>query len=392
MKEILQRAQANKDTLVADRRALHVIPEIGHDLPQTRAYVKKRLTEMGYEPKDIGNGGITALVGRQKEGDKVILLRADMDALPLAEESGLPFAATNGNCHACGHDIHTTMLLGAAALLKEMEGELQGTVKLMFQPAEEVLTGAKDLVDAGALENPKVHAAFGIHTGPHIPLGTFGSNTSYSHASSDTFEINIQGKGAHGAMPHNGVDPINVACHIHTGLQTILAREANAQDTLVVTVGKLHAGQAMNIIPDTATMLGTIRAYSVAARDLAVRRLKEIAENTAKAFGATATAEILGSIPSLQQNAEMVELMRDLLKNSGVEDPKFVEHKTMGSEDFAFFSNEVPSAFLSLGCANKDETKRFAFHNPHIIFDEDCLPIGAAIHTAMAKTWLAQNK
>lgn len=391
MKELLQRAQAMQATLVADRRHLHGIPEIGHDLPQTRAYVKKRLAELGLESQDLGNGGIVALLGRQKEGDKVFLLRADMDALPLAEESGLPFAATNGNCHACGHDIHTAMLLGGAALLKQMEGELQGTVKLMFQPAEETLTGAKNMVEAGVLENPTVHAAFGIHTGPHIPVGTFGSNTSYSHASSDTFEISIQGKGAHGAMPHNGIDPINVACHIHTGLQTILAREANAQDTLVVTVGKLHAGQAMNIIPDTAAMLGTIRAYSSGARDLAVRRLKEISEHTARAFGATATAEILGSVPSLQQNAGIVELMLGLLRDSGIENPGFVEHKTMGSEDFSFISNEVPSAFLSLGCAAEDESKRVAIHNPRIVFNEDCMPIGAAIHAAMAKNWLVRT-
>lgn len=389
MKNILKLAQAMMDTLVADRRHLHGIPEIGHNLPQTTAYVKRRLTEMGYEPKDLGDSGIVALVGGKKDGDKVMLLRADMDALPLKEESDLPFAATNGNCHACGHDIHTAMLLGAAKLLKDMENELEGSVKLMFQPAEETLTGAKNMVAAGVLENPKVNAAFGIHTGPHIPLGTFGSNTSYSHASSDSFDINIQGKGAHGAMPHNGVDPINVAVHIHLSLQEILAREVNAQDTLVVSVGQLVAGQAMNIIPDTAVMKGIIRAYSASTRDLAVRRVQEIAEYTGKAFNATAKAEIGNSIPSLRQDAGMVELMLSLLQSTGLENSKFIEHKTMGSEDFAFISSAVPAALLSLGCAAKDESKRFTLHNPRIIFDEDCMPIGAAIHTAMAKYWLA---
>lgn len=389
MKDILHRAQAMMDTLIADRRHLHGIPEIGHDLPQTTAYVKQRLTEMGYEPKDLGDSGIITLVGGKQGADKTMLLRADMDALPIEEESGLPYAATNGNCHACGHDIHTAMLLGAAKLLKDMEDELEGMVKILFQPAEETFTGAKNMVDAGVLENPKVNAAFGIHTGAHIPLGTFGSNSSYSHASSDSFVINIQGKGAHGAMPHNGVDPINVAAHIHLSLQEILAREVNAQDTLVISVGQLVAGQAMNIIPDTAMMRGTIRAYSAAVRDLAVRRMREIAEHTSKAFNATAKVDIVNSIPSLCQNADMVELMLDLLRSSGLENMQFVEHKTMGSEDFAFYSNTVPSAFLCLGCAAKDEKNRVALHNPRILFDEDSLPIGAAIHAAMAKYWLA---
>lgn len=389
MKGLLKTAQAMGETLVADRRYLHGIPEVGHELPQTTAYVKKRLAEMGYDPKDVGNSGIVALVGGKKGGDRVMLLRADMDALPLKEESGLPFASVNGNCHACGHDIHTAMLLGAAQLLKDMEDDLPGTVKLMFQPAEETFTGARSMLEAGVLENPKVGAAFGIHTGPHLPLGTFGSNPACSHASTDLFDITIQGKGAHGAMPHNGVDPINVAAHIHIALQELLAREVNAQDTLVVSVGQLIAGQAANIIPDTAMMKGTIRAYTPAVRNLAVRRVQEIAEYTSKAFNATARVDISGGIPPLSQNAAMVALLLDLLQSSGLENPGFVEHKTMGSEDFSFIASAVPAAFLCLGCAPTDESKRFALHNPRIVFNEDCLPIGAAIHTAMAKYWLA---
>lgn len=392
MKEFLQRANIMKDSLVKDRRYLHGIPEIGHDLPQTTAYVKQRLTEMGYKPQDLGHGGIVALAGRKKAGDKVILLRADMDALPMMEESGLPFASTSGRCHACGHDIHTTMLLGAAAMLKDVEDQLEGTVKLMFQPAEETLTGAKDLLDAGVLDNPKVDAAFGMHVAAEQPVGVFGYNTTYQYASSDAFQITIQGKGAHGAMPHNGVDPINVAAHIHIALQEIIAREVNAYDTLVITVGQLLAGQAMNIIPDTATMKGSIRAYSATTRDMAVRRLQEISEYTARAFNATATAEILTSIPSMLCNTDMVALMLEQLRSADIEGATFNERKSMGSEDFAFVTDKVPSAFLSLGGALKDESKRFAFHNPHIVFDEDCMPIGAAIHAAIAKNWLSRNK
>lgn len=392
MKSFLHSAQNIKNVLVKDRRHLHGIPEIGHDLPETTSYVKQRLLEIGYEPLELGHSGIVALAGRKKAGDKVILLRADMDALPLIEESGLPFASTNGHCHACGHDIHTAMLLGAAALLKEVDDQLEGTVKFMFQPAEEPITGAKDMLDAGVLENPKVDVAFGIHVNVEQPVGVFGYNNTYQCASSDSFQITIQGKGTHGAMPYRGVDPINVAAHIHIALQEIIAREVNAYDPLVITVGQLIAGQAMNIIPDTATMKGSIRAYSVATRDMAVRRLQEISECTARAFNATAITEILGSVPSMRCDADMVALMLEQLKSAAIEGAVFNEVKTMGSEDFAFVSNRVPSAFLSLGCAFNTGRQKFALHNPHILFDEDCMPIGAAIHAAIAKNWLSRNK
>ena len=390
MKEFLLRANAMMETLVADRRHLHANPEVGDELPKTVAYVKKRLEAMGYEPQDLAKSGVVALAGGKKSG-KTFLLRADMDALPMEEKTGLPFAATNGWCHSCGHDLHTAMLLGAAALLKEMEDELQGTVKLMFQPAEEKLTGARDMVAAGLLENPKVDAAFGMHVGADQPIGVFGYNTTYQYASSDSFQIDIQGKGAHGAMPHLGVDPINVACHIHIALQEIVAREVSAYETLVVTVGQVAAGNAVNIIPDTARMLGTIRAYNASVRELAVRRVVEISENVAKAFGATAVTTYTGSAPSMLCDKNVVELMLRLLKGADMEGAQFNERKTMGSEDFAFVSDKVPSAFLSLGAANKDPGKRVGFHNPTIEFDEDAMPFGAAIYAAMAKHWLAEN-
>lgn len=391
MKDSLARAQALKNTLVADRRHLHTIPELAHELPQTTAYVKKRLTEMGYEPKTIGTAGVIALAGGKK-GGKVILLRADMDALPIQEESGLPFASTNGNCHACGHDLHTSMLLGAAAILKDIENELEGTVKLVFQPAEEALSGATSLIEAGIMEGPHVDANFAMHVAAEFPVGTFGYNFTYPYASADTFQIDIQGKGAHGAMPHLGVDPINVAAHIHIALQEILAREVSAYDTLVITVGKLVSGHAMNIIPDTAEMLGSIRAYSADVRTMAVRRLQEIAEHTAKAFNATAKTTIRGSIPSLRCDEDMVRFMLQQLEGADIPNAVIRERRSMGSEDFAFFAELAPTAFLSLGGGLKDESKRLGLHNPKILFDEDCLPYGAAAHVAMAKNWLASNR
>lgn len=391
MKTIVQRAESLKDTLIADRRHLHTIPEVGHNLPQTVAYVKKRLMEMGYAPQDVGHSGVVALAGGKKPG-KTFLLRADMDALQMEEKTGLPFASDNGNCHSCGHDLHTSMLLGAAQLLKEMEDEIDGTVKLMFQPAEEKLTGAHDMIEAGVLENPKVDAAFGMHVGADQPVGVFGYNTTYQYASSDSFQIDIQGKGAHGAMPHLGVDPINVAAHIHISLQEIVAREVSAYDTLVVTVGKMEAGTAMNIIPDTAQISGSIRAYDAKVREMAIRRLKEISENVAKAFNATAEVSIPSAVPSMLCDKSLVELMLRLLKEAEIEGAQYIERKTMGSEDFAFISNAVPAAFLSLGAADKDPAKRVGFHNPTIQFDENAMPLGVAMHVGMAKYWLAENK
>lgn len=391
MREIFKQAGAIMPTLVEDRRKLHAMPEIGHNLPQTTAYIKERLAGMGYEPLDFGDGGVVALAGNGKRSRKVILLRADMDALPLAEASDLPFASANGNCHACGHDIHAAMLLGAASLLKKMEHELSGTVKLLFQPAEETLSGARSMIDSGVLENPKVGAAFAMHVAAELPVGVFGYNTACAYASIDSFQIDIQGKGTHGAQPQNGIDPLNVAAHIHIALQEIPAREVSAHDTMVITVGQMIGGQAMNIIPESARMTGSIRAYSTAVRDLAVRRVQEISENIARAFNATAKVTFLASVPSLFPDKDMVDFMLERLKSMEAANAAFVERKTMGSEDFAFISGMVPSAFLFLGAALADEGKRYSFHNPKIVFDENCMPFGVAAHVGMAVNWLAKK-
>lgn len=391
MKAFLKRARALQDTLIADRRHLHAIPEIGHDLPQTVSYVKKRLAEIGYQPQEIGNSGLVVTAGGKNSG-KTFLLRADMDALPLREESGLPFAATNGNCHACGHDLNTTSLLGAAILLKQMEQEIQGTVKLLFQPAEETFSGAKSMIDAGIMTAPPVSAAFGIHVASEYPLGGFGYSMAEQFASCDTFQIDIQGKGCHGANPHLGVDPVNVAVHIHLSAQEILSREVSAQETLVLTFGQLAGGQATNIIPDTAQMKGTIRAYSPAVRTMAVQRLEEISAGVAATFRATAKVTWLASVPSLIADKSTVEFALDVLRSAEIEKTVFNVRKSMGSEDFACISSLVPSAFIFVGAKNPDASECVNLHNPRVVFDENCLPIGAAVYATIATRWLAQNK
>ncbi|MDK2867621.1 MAG: hypothetical protein PWP38_1936, partial [Clostridiales bacterium] len=225
--KLLESARGMQEELVAFRRYLHQNPELSLDLPITVNFVKSKLVEMGYEPQDCGKSGIVAIAGGIRPG-KVFLIRGDMDALPVEESADVPFKSTNGNMHACGHDLHTAMLLGAAKLLKEMEADIQGQVKLMFQPAEETLAGAKNMIEAGVLTAPDVDAAMMIHvmTGFPLPAGkVIVSQAGLTAAASDWFEIHVQGKGGHGAMPNNAVDPINAATHIFQAIQTIHSRE-----------------------------------------------------------------------------------------------------------------------------------------------------------------------
>ena len=285
-KSILQQAMALKTDLVKWRETLHRHPELGLDTPWTQRFVADRLTEMGYTPKKVGAAGYTALVG--KPGGKVLLLRADMDALPLDEVSGEPFSSEcPGRMHACGHDMHTAMLLGAAKLLKDNESLLEGQVKLMFQSGEEIGEGARDMVEHGVLEDPHVDAAEMIHVAAGapfpsglvlIPQGGTGASASCR------FRMVVTGKGGHGAMPANCIDPITAICHIHCGIEEIFAREAELCDFLAISVGMIHAGDAHNIIPNTAEMSGTIRTMSLEKMEWAQKRLREIAEGIGGAY------------------------------------------------------------------------------------------------------------
>ena len=281
MGDILSRAKAIEADILKDRRYLHQNAELGDNLPITTAYVMERLTEMGYTPVEICKSGVVATVGK---GDKTFMLRADMDALPMDEVSGLEFASTNGYCHSCGHDTHTAMLLGAAKLLKEREDELEGVVKLMFQPAEEFLSGARAMIEAGLLENPKVDAAMAIHIMSDRDSGTIQYTYGGSHGSADKYNIYITGKGGHGASPHQCIDPVNAACHVVIGLNEILSREVDASDVAILTVGAIQSGTKENIIPDNAFITGTIRTKKQSVRDFMKKRLVEIATSIAQAY------------------------------------------------------------------------------------------------------------
>ena len=366
---ILQEAAAYQEQLVQTRRYLHSHPETGFDLKNTTEYVRKELIAMGYEPVMCGKSGIIALAGKKKSG-KVFLIRGDMDALPIKEESDVPFSSDNGKMHACGHDMHTTMMLGAARLLKSHEYEIEGTVKLMFQPAEEIFEGSDDMINAGVLNSPDVDAAMMIHVmaGLPIPAGTVIScDGGVSAPAADYFYIDIQGKGCHGSMPNNGVDPITIAAHIITGLSEINSRELGLSDDAVITIGTINAGNAANVIPDTAHMSGTIRTYDEETRSYIKQRVSDIASNIASAYRGSASVTYGSGCPCLLNNPDLAtcsaKYLNELLGPSRTFTAAQLNamsgggkaSKSTGSEDFAYVSQKVPSIMFALAAGTPQD-------------------------------------
>ena len=396
---LLAEAKAMQERIREDRRYLHSHPETGFDLEETFGYVWKALEDMGLAPERCGKRGITALMG---QGQKVVMLRADMDALPIREDTGLPFASDNGRMHACGHDMHTAMLLGAARLLKAREKALPGRVKLMFQPAEEVFQGAADMMADGLLENPRPDAAFMIHvmTGLPIPVGTvIVSAPGISAPAANMFEIRIQGKGCHGAMPHTGVDPVNVAAHTVLALQAINSRELSPSDNAALTIGMLQAGDTANVIPDKAVLRGSLRAMDDESHALIRRRLQEITELTAQTFRATAELEFTSGAPTLLNDKALSDLavrsLRDLLgpdKSLLSSQLGGSASKSSGSEDFANVSHTVPSLMMALAAGTPDTGCGYPAHHPKTCFDEDALSTGAAVYAQMALSYLEESR
>lgn len=388
--DFYERALELHTQTVAHRRWFHANAEYGLDLPKARDYVMKTLTEYGLEPKICGYG-VTATVG---SGEKCILLRADMDALPMQEDSGEPFACTYGVNHACGHDFHAAMLLTAAKMLKEQEENLNGTVKFMFQPAEETFEGAKNMIENGVLENPKVDAALAFHvTSGQMPVGIYMYNsTSTMMASVDGFRIEIQGKGAHGAYPHYSVDPINIGVHIYLALEALIAREANPDEMCVMTVGKFQAGSAANIIPDSAVLEGTIRTKSTESRALLVRRMKETVEMTAKAYGGSAAVVMTSGVAPLICNKELTEELTGYLAQLKIPGATpYPGISASASEDFATVAEAVPAAFIHLSAGFPDERGAYPAHNPKVRFNEAVCPIGASGYAQCAQQWLKKH-
>ena len=404
--QLLQEAKSYEDQLVRTRRYLHTHPETGFDLTETLAFVKKELTEMGYEPKECGKAGLTVLAGGKKPG-KVFLIRGDMDALPMQEEADIDFPSANGKMHACGHDMHTTMMLGAARLLKAHEDEIEGTIKLDFQPAEEIFEGSHDMIEAGLLKNPDVDAALMIHVMAGMPMtaGTVVvSDGGVSAPAADYFKILIRGKGCHGSMPNNGVDPVNVAAHIITALQEIHARELALVDEAVLTIGTIHGGTAANVIPDTVELGGSIRTYDEGVRSFLKTRMTEISQGIAATFRAEAEVSFGSGCPTLVNDNDLsacaVKYVQELfgpqkaftagqlnaMSGSGK------APKAAGSEDFAYVSQEVPSIMLALAAGHPEKGYCYPQHHPKVKFDEEVLPGGSAVYAYTAMRWLEEHK
>lgn len=385
---LLEEAKAIQDQLVAWRRELHAYPEVGFQLPQTFDFVSGVLRQLGYEPLKIGQCGIVASIG---SGDPVILLRADMDGLPVQEASGLSFAAENGNAHVCGHDMHTAMLLGAARLLKQHEASLKGTVKLMFQPAEESLSGASDMIANGLLNDPKPASAMMIHV---MNTGDMEAGTviippaGVSAPAADMFEIRLQGKGCHGAMPHNGFDPVNAGAHLVLALQTISTREVSLNDAHALTIACFQAGDTTNVIPDTAVLKGSVRSYDLKTQQFLKERIEEITHLTAQTYRIKAEVVWLSGCPTLVNHPKLVQMAGEVLPQLlGRENVLTAEQlggkaaRSVGSEDFSYISQQVPSLMLAMAAGGINE---LPLHHPGIIFDEKALPYGAAVYAAFA--------
>lgn len=377
------------------RRDIHAHPELCFEEQRTADIIASKLTEWGIPV--LRGMGVTGVVGIIKNGEskRAIGLRADMDALPLQEINTFPHASRhNGKMHACGHDGHIAMLLGAAQYLARHRN-FDGTVYLIFQPAEEGGGGARRMMEDGLFARCPMDAVFGMHNWPGIPVGTFGITAGPMMASSNEFEVVIKGKGAHAAQPHKGIDPIMVAIQIAQSWQTILTRSKNPLDTAVLSITQIHAGSATNVIPDEATLIGTVRTFTAEVLDLLEQRMQAVAEHTATAFDATVDFRFKRNYPPLinhaKETAFAVEVMKSIVGKNCVDEN--VE-PTMGAEDFAFMLQEKPGCYVFIG--NGEGTHRDTghglgpcnLHNPSYDFNDDLLPIGATYWVRLVESYL----
>lgn len=383
---------------ITDYETIHAYAETGFDLPQTTAYVTKRLKDMGYVPKPCGKSGIIAVVG-DEAANRTILLRCDMDALPIPEESGLAYGAQNGNMHACGHDMHTAMLLGAAALLKSHEDKLHGAVKLCFQPAEELLSGAADMLQNGLLDSPTPDCAVAVHvmTATQLPTGTVVIPPyGISAPAAAMFHITLRGKGCHGASPHLGIDPLPAAAHCLAGLQTIIARELPMGEAAALTIGSIHGGAAANAIAEQVTLSGSLRAFDDACFRMLKQRISQVTDGIASAYRVQAEVTFDSECPALRNDAdfgtEIAAYLQEMLPQGAVMDANtFHSHenqKQKGSEDFACISRQMPSVMLALAAGCIQDGFTHPLHNPKMTLDTQAMQNGICAYGAAALGYL----
>lgn len=386
-----------KEELINIRRKLHENPELGMEEYETSNFIKAFLKKEGIEFREVAKTGVCGIVrGTRDDKDntkKTIALRGDIDGLPILDKKNCNYSSkVEGKMHACGHDGHTTILLGAAKILNENKHLFSGNVKLLFEPAEETIGGARFMIDDGVLENPRVDCVCGLHVEETLECGTIMIKEGVVNAASDQFTIKIKGAGGHGAYPHTTVDPIVIASHIVLALQTIVSREINTSNPAVITVGSIHGGTAQNIIPEEVIISGIIRTMNKEDRIFAKDRLIEIVEGICKSSRAIADINIEESYPNLYNDEDMVNLFKFSAEKILGEENIFIQkNPKMGVESFAYFANERPAVFYFLGSGNKEKNIIYPAHSSLFDIDEDCLPLGVAMQCQMVFEYLTRS-
>jgi amidohydrolase len=387
---VIERIAEFHDELTAWRRDIHAHPELGFEERRTSDLVARKLAEWGFE---VARGvGRTGVVGRLRHGasGRSIGLRADMDCLPIEEATNLPYRSRDeGRMHACGHDGHTTMLLGAARYLAETRN-FDGTVHVIFQPAEEGLGGARAMVEDGLFERFPCDAVFGMHNRPGLAVGKFQIRSGPMMAGGAFFDIAVTGRGAHGARPESGIDPVVAASHIAIALQTIVARNLRPIDTAVVSVTQIHAGAAYNVIPPNAALRGTVRCFSAETMALVERNMRRIAEGVATGLGASAELDFRALFPPLVNDAEAARFIADVAADLvGAANVNRESGLVMASEDFSYMLEKRPGAYIQIG--NGDGEGACEVHNPGYDFNDAALPYGASLFARLVETRLARG-
>ncbi len=378
--------------MIADRREIHKNPELSFQEFQTMEYICARLERLGISyRKGIAGTGVLAEIQGKKSG-KCLLIRADMDALALEEKKETPYCSqNNGVMHACGHDAHIAILLNTCEALFRLKEHWCGTVKFAFQPGEETTGGAEPMIQDGILENPHVDACIALHMDTDLNTGTMRVKEGAMYASPDDFAITVKGKGGHGAEPQNAIDPIVIAAQIITQIQTIVSRLVDPFEEAVVTIGSIHAGHATNIIPDSAELLGTARAFSNEMRSKLSNTIQSIVKNTCAAFGADYEYRFIKLFPPLVNHEAIAKgIYESAVRCLGEENCIWGGRATMAGEDFAYFSQAVPSALFKLGCRNESLGITAPLHNPYFDIDEDSLKYGVQIFTDFALNYLGE--